>query len=162
MKIFKIFALAAMMFGMVACDNTTTPEEVVDMDAPTAYVGTVSVVVGGQTVPTPDSLIEIVPSQDGKSFSIVFKKIKCGGGFYQKVLLPVSKASYGIYLLHLLILVPISGAMREWLGIGVDGCLGIWTTPVEIVLAAVAGFVGSTIVAVVLQKIPKIGKYIIG
>ena len=57
---------------------------------------------------------------------------------------------------------PISGAMREWLGIGVDGCLGIWTTPVEIVLAAVAGFVGSTIVAVVLQKIPKIGKYIVG
>lgn len=76
MKIFKIFALAAMMLGMVACDNGDTPEEVVDMNAPTAYVGTVSVVVGGQTVPTPDSLIEIVPSQDGKSFSIVFKKIK--------------------------------------------------------------------------------------
>ena len=70
MKLFKIFAIAAMAFGLVACDTNDTPEEVVDMDAPTAYVGTVSVVVGGQTVPTPNSLIEIVPSQD------VFKKIQ--------------------------------------------------------------------------------------
>lgn len=93
---------------------------------------------------------------------LVFKKIKCSGGFYQKVLLPVSKASYGIYLLHLLILVPISGAVREWLGVGLEGKLGLWTSPVEIVVAALLGFVGSAIVAVVLQKIPKIGKYIVG
>lgn len=93
---------------------------------------------------------------------LVFKKIKCSGGFYKNVLLPVSKASYGIYLLHLLILVPISGAVREWLGVGLEGKLGLWTSPVEIVVAALLGFVGSAIVAVVLQKIPKIGKYIVG
>lgn len=93
---------------------------------------------------------------------IIFKKIKCSGGFYHKVLLPVSKASYGIYLLHLLLLVPISGAIREWLGVGLDGSLGVWTTPVEILLTAVLGFVGSAIIAVLAQKIPKIGKYIIG
>lgn len=93
---------------------------------------------------------------------LVFKKIKCCGGFYHKVLLPVSKASYGIYLLHLLILVPISGAVREWLGIGLEGVLGAWTTPVEIVLSAVAGFTLTAVVAVILQKIPKIGKYIMG
>ena len=93
---------------------------------------------------------------------LLFKKIKCDGGFYQKVLLPVSKASYGIYLLHLLILVPISGAVRELLGSGLEGKLGIWTTPVEIILSAVAGFLCSTIVAVSLQKIPKFGKYIAG
>lgn len=76
MKIFKIFALAAMMFGMVACDNEQTPEPVIDLDTTSAYNGTVSVVVNGQTVSTPNSLIEIVPSEDGKSFSIVFKMIK--------------------------------------------------------------------------------------
>lgn len=76
MKIFKIFAIAAMAFGLVACDNEKTPEPVIDMDAPTAYSGTVSVVVDGQTVSTPNSLIEIVPSEDGKSFSIVFKKVQ--------------------------------------------------------------------------------------
>ncbi len=93
---------------------------------------------------------------------LLFKKIKCDGGFYRKVLLPVSKASYGIYLLHLLVLVPISGAVRELLGVGLEGKLGIWTTPVEIILSAVAGFLCSAIVAVVLQKIPKVGKYIVG
>ena len=93
---------------------------------------------------------------------LVFKKIKSSGGFYQKVLLPISKASYGIYLLHLLVLVPISGAVREWLGSGAEGLLGVWTTPVEIVVSGVLGFVCSAIIAVVLQKIPKVGKYIVG
>lgn len=93
---------------------------------------------------------------------LLFKKIKCDSKFYQRVLLPVSKASYGIYLLHLLLLVPISGVIREWLGVGAEGCLGVWTSPVQIVLIAVVGFIASTIVAVLLQKIPKVGKYIVG
>ena len=93
---------------------------------------------------------------------LLFKKVKSSGCFYNKVLLPVSKASYGVYLLHLLILVPICGAMREWLGVGTDGILGVCTTPVQIVVSAVLGFVASVVVAVVLHKIPKIGKFIIG
>lgn len=93
---------------------------------------------------------------------LLFKKINAGGHFYQKVLLPVSKASYGIYLAHLLVLVPIAGAVRGWLGSGEAGVLGVWTTPVEILLAAVLGFVFTAVLAVVVQKIPKIGKYIVG
>ena len=93
---------------------------------------------------------------------LLFKKIKSCGSLYRKVLLPVSKASYGVYLLHLLLLVPISGAIREWLGVGLEGCLGVWTSPVEILLSAILGFGLSTVVAVALQKIPKIGKYIVG
>lgn len=93
---------------------------------------------------------------------LLFKKIKSNGGFYSRILLPISKASYGIYLLHLLLLVPISSAIRSWLGIGNEGVLGIWTTPVEIVLSAILGFTLSAAVAVALQKIPKIGKYIAG
>ena len=93
---------------------------------------------------------------------LLFKKVKCSGSLYEKVLLPISKASYGIYLLHLLLLVPICGAIREWLGLGLDGCLGVWTTPVQIILSALLGFSVSAIVAVVLQRIPKVGKYIVG
>lgn len=93
---------------------------------------------------------------------LLFKKIKSSGSFYNKVLLPVSKASYGVYLMHLLLLVPICNAVRNWLGLGLDGKLGLWTTPVEIILSAVAGFVLTAVVAVILQKIPKIGKYIVG
>ena len=93
---------------------------------------------------------------------LVFKKIKCEGKFYNNILLPVSRASYGIYLLHLLLLVPISGAVRELLGLGNEGVLGVWTSPVEIVVTALLSFVTSAIVAVALQRVPKIGKYIAG
>lgn len=93
---------------------------------------------------------------------LLFRKITADGGFYKKVLLPVSKASYGMYLCHLLILVPICGWFRGWLGSGAEGILGFWTTPVEIVVSAVCAFVVTAIISVILQKIPKIGKYIIG
>ena len=82
--------------------------------------------------------------------------------FYRRVLLPVSKASYGMYLMHLAILVPISGLFRGWLGTGNDGVLGIWTTPVEILSAAVLAFLASAIVSALLQRIPKLGRWIIG
>lgn len=76
MKLLKFFALAAMLFGMVACNNEKTPEPVIDLDTTTAYNGTVSVIVAGQEISTTNSVIEIEPSENGKSFNIVFKMIK--------------------------------------------------------------------------------------
>ena len=93
---------------------------------------------------------------------LMFRKINCDGSFYKKCLLPISKASYGMYLAHLLILVPICGLFRGWLGIGAEGALGFWTAPVEILLSAVCSFVLTALVSVILQRIPKVGKYIIG
>ena len=93
---------------------------------------------------------------------LLLRKIKCDGSVYRKVLLPVSKASYGMYLCHLLILVPVCGFFREWIGIGVDGRLGFWSAPVEILGSAVCSFVCVAAVSIALQRIPKIGKYIIG
>ena len=93
---------------------------------------------------------------------LLFRKIKGEGTFYRNVLLPVSKASYGMYLSHLLVLVPVCGAVRNWLGSADEGILGIWTTPVEIMLSAIVAFVAVAIASVILQKIPRIGKYIIG
>ena len=55
---------------------------------------------------------------------LLFRKIERGGKFYEHVLLPVSKASYGIYLCHLLLLSVISGWIRSALGLGADGVLG--------------------------------------
>ena len=92
----------------------------------------------------------------------MFRKITCEGGFYKKVLLPVSQASYGMYLCHLLVLVPVSGAVREWLGSGLDGQLGMMTTPVEILISAISAFVLVAIGSVIIRKIPKLGKLIIG
>jgi surface polysaccharide O-acyltransferase-like enzyme len=86
---------------------------------------------------------------------LIFKKIKAEGKFYQKVLLPVSKASYDMYLMHLLILVPISGAIRNVLGSGADGRLGFWTTPVEIILSSILAFLGTAVAAIAITHIFK-------
>jgi peptidoglycan/LPS O-acetylase OafA/YrhL len=86
---------------------------------------------------------------------LLFKKIKAEGKFYQKVLLPVSKASYDMYLMHLLILVPISGAIRNALGSGADGRLGFWTTPVEIILSSILAFIGTAVAAIAITHIFK-------
>lgn len=94
---------------------------------------------------------------------LVLRKIKCDGGFYKRVVLPLSKAGYGMYLCHLLILSPIFAWICEWLGgVGSAGAFGVWTAPVEILLAAVCTFACTGAVSAVLQRIPKVGKYIIG
>ena len=93
---------------------------------------------------------------------LVFRKIESGGRFYEKILLPVSKASYGMYLCHLLLLVYVSGWIRGWLGLGDAGVLGIWTTPVEILATAILSFIGVALFSVLIRKIPKIGKFLMG
>ena len=96
------------------------------------------------------------------SWILLFRKIKRGGKFYGNVLLPVSKASYGMYLSHMLLLGFISAWLRNSLGLGAEGTLGIWTTPVQIFATAFLAFALVAIFCVLVQRIPKIGKYIIG
>lgn len=93
---------------------------------------------------------------------LVFRKITTGGRFYEKVLLPVSKASYGMYLSHMVLLAIISAWIRTSLGTGTEGVLGIWTTPIQILSATILSFAGVAIFCVLIQKIPKIGKWIVG
>lgn len=84
------------------------------------------------------------------------------GAFYSRVLVPVSKASYGMYLCHMLVLAYVSGALREWLGIADGGRLGFWTTPTEILLTAIATFAVTAIVCTLIQRIPRVGKWLVG
>ena len=93
---------------------------------------------------------------------LVFRKITASGGFYRKVLLPLSKAGYGMYLAHLLVLSWFAGWIRTWLGTGADGKLGFWTTPAEILLTAGCTFICTALVCVAVRRIPKVGKWIIG
>ncbi len=93
---------------------------------------------------------------------LVFRKIESGGRFYEKILLPISKASYGMYLCHLLLLVYVSSTIRSWLGVGEAGVLGIWTTPIEILAIATLSFIGVALFSILVQKIPKIGKWLMG
>ncbi len=82
--------------------------------------------------------------------------------FYHYIILPLSKAGYGMYLIHMLVLAWFSGVYRGWLGIGPDGVLGAWTTPVQILATALSSFVVVGLVSVFLQRIPRIGKYLMG
>ena len=93
---------------------------------------------------------------------LLFRKCTAAGGFYRRVLLPVSEASYGMYLAHLLVLVAFSGLFRNALGIGDAGSLDVWTTPVEILLTALCTFVVTAVAAVWVRKIPRVGRWIAG
>ena len=76
MKIFKIFALVAMMFGMVACEDNNEGDSIIDNDYTMSYKGTVTVVVDGELFDSPNKEIEVYPASDGKSLNILFKKMK--------------------------------------------------------------------------------------
>ena len=86
----------------------------------------------------------------------------CPGTFYSQVIVPISKASYGMYLCHMIVLVYVSGFLREWVGTGDGGSIGFWTTPTEILLTAITTFAITAIACTLVQRIPKVGKWIVG
>ena len=61
-----------------------------------------------------------------------------------------------------MILVPVCGFFRNLLGSGLDGVLGVWTTPVEILASALAGFTITAILSVLIRRITKVGNMIMG
>lgn len=93
---------------------------------------------------------------------LAFRKIRTGGRFYHKVLLPVSQASYGMYLCHMLVLGAVSAWLRSSLGLGTEGVLGIWTTPVQILGTAILSFVSVSLACVLIRRIPAVGKWLMG
>lgn len=93
---------------------------------------------------------------------LVFRKITHESAGYRNVVLPVSKASYGMYLGHMLLLAPFSAFFRSWLGTGTEGRLCSLTTPAEILLTAACSFFCAALAAILLRRIPKIGKYLVG
>jgi peptidoglycan/LPS O-acetylase OafA/YrhL len=76
--------------------------------------------------------------------------------------MPVSKASYGMYLCHMIVLAMLSAWLRDTWGTGLEGVLGIWTTPLQIVSTAIGTFIITAIFSTLVQRIPRFGKWIIG
>ena len=93
---------------------------------------------------------------------LLFRKCTCSGRFYQRILLPVSKASYGMYLCHMIVLALVSTWLRSTLGTGLEGALGVWTTPLQIICTAFGTFIITAIFSTLMQRIPLVGKWIIG
>lgn len=82
---------------------------------------------------------------------MLIRKIKCDGWLYNKVILPVSKVSYGMYLMHLILLPHVSSMLR-----------GTMPTPLVIIVTAAVTFIITAMVSMVIRKIPKVGRCIIG
>ena len=55
---------------------------------------------------------------------LIFRKSTTGSRFYEKIILPLSKASYGMYLCHMLLLGSVSAWIRSALGTGCEGIIG--------------------------------------
>jgi len=93
---------------------------------------------------------------------LVLRKCNCSSGFYRKAARPVAEASYGMYLSHLLVLSVVSSWLRDSMKLGNEGVLGVWTTPVQILGTALITYIIVAIACILLRRIPKIGKYIVG
>lgn len=85
------------------------------------------------------------------AYFLVIRKITCGGFIYRNFILPVSKISYGVYLMHIFVLVPVFAWVSTW-GIG---------TPLTMLCTAVVTFSACAILTRLIAYIPK-SKYIIG
>ena len=85
------------------------------------------------------------------AYILVLRKFNWNGVFYRRVVRPCAKASYGVYLVHMLILPRVVDSWRVGM-----------TTPLCIVASAVATFAISTLAVLVLARIPYIGEDISG
>lgn len=85
------------------------------------------------------------------AYFLVIRKITCDGWFYRKIVLPISKLSYGMYLMHMVALVPIFAWVRSW---------GV-ATPVVMLVSALMTYVLCAVSARLIAFIPK-SKYLIG
>ena len=84
-------------------------------------------------------------------YFLVLRKLTATGWFYEKVIRPLSAASYGTYLMHIMVLVPLTDCLK-----------GQTATPVAIAGIAFGSFAVSSAVSCVIGRIPKLGKYIVG
>lgn len=78
---------------------------------------------------------------------LVIRKFTADGWFYRRVIKPLASASYGTYLVHMLVLPAVLGWFRPH-------CC----TPVAMVLGGISSFVLSSAISMILQRIPKIGR----
>lgn len=85
-------------------------------------------------------------------YFLVIRKFSSDGWFYQHVVLPVSKVSYGMYLMHIFILTFWFAELSPRIG----------STPCTIFSVAVCTYITSFVCAKLLSYIPKVGKYIVG
>ena len=82
---------------------------------------------------------------------MIMRKITDNGAFYSRIILPLSRASYGTYLLHMFVLLAVFEKLRPH-------CC----TPVAIFATATLSFIGASLASLAIGRIPRIGRWIVG
>lgn len=82
---------------------------------------------------------------------MMLRKFTSDGAFYRRIVLPASEASFGAYLIHVLILVPGLSALRD-------------IVPMPLCVFAVAGatFVASMALSCLIRRLPVVGRWLMG
>lgn len=86
-------------------------------------------------------------------YFLIIRKFTADGWFYQHVVMPISRVSYGMYLMHIFFLGFYCNLFKDNL---------INSTPLAILSIATCTYVSSFVLAFILSKITKVGKYIVG
>ena len=82
---------------------------------------------------------------------LLARKLEFAGGFYRRVVRPLSEASYGTYLLHMFILVQAVAFFRRHLPPGAS-----------IAATAATTYVLASLASALLRRIPFVGRFIVG
>ena len=82
---------------------------------------------------------------------MVFRKFVRTGAFYRRLILPLSLASYGTYLVHMTILLTLLPHFKPNLPM-----------PVAVVSLALTTFVCASLVSLVGRRIPRVGSWLFG
>lgn len=85
------------------------------------------------------------------AYFLVIRKLTADGFFYRHMIRPLSEASYGTYLLHMLVLAEVCERLNPRL-----------TAPLAILGTAAVSFVLSSFVSMALRRIPRVGKWLCG
>ena len=88
---------------------------------------------------------------------LLFRHAEWDGWFHTHIMMPVSKVTFGAYLMHIFWLNFYFHYTNDWL----DGVNEWWGTPVTIILTAILTFASSIITTKIISFIPY-SKYIVG
>ena len=78
---------------------------------------------------------------------MVVRKLDIGSMLHERIVRPISEASYGMYLLHMFVLAPVSARLIPHL-----------STPLAILATAAISFAASAVTALFLRRLPVVGK----
>ncbi|MBQ0033055.1 MAG: hypothetical protein KBT68_09690, partial [bacterium] len=118
---------------------------------------------GGGVFPVSDTYAKVVDLEMSWTFCstgvaltviayfLVLRKFTLVGWFYEKMIRPLSAASYGTYLMHIMVLVVLAEHLK-----------GSVPTPVAIAGIAAGSFAVSSVASMLIRKIPKVGKWVAG